>query len=153
MGKSENMPSLTRIICLANSWKHRDRCIAGINPTTGQWIRPVSDLPPDGRVSSEMRLIGRTEPALLDIIEIPLAKTGPDFGFESENYSILPGVWRRVGKVMPKNALNYCSSDRYILHNYNKYVTVPFLQSLPFHQRRTLQLIHALELSVESQKN
>ncbi|MBD0345112.1 MAG: hypothetical protein ICV63_09890, partial [Coleofasciculus sp. Co-bin14] len=48
---------MTQIICLANSWKHGDRCIAGINSLKGQWIRPVSHLP-DGRITKEMRLIG-----------------------------------------------------------------------------------------------
>lgn len=48
---------MTQIICLANSWKRGDRCIAGINLLKAQWIRPVSSLP-DGRVPKEMRLIG-----------------------------------------------------------------------------------------------
>jgi hypothetical protein len=30
-----------RIICLANSYKHNDRCIAGVDDT-GRWVRPVS---------------------------------------------------------------------------------------------------------------
>jgi len=81
---------MTRIICLANSWKHGDRCIAGINEVNGNWVRPISDLP-DGQIPKEIRQINRLEPALLDVIDIPLAKTGQDFGFECENLSILPG--------------------------------------------------------------
>lgn len=149
MGQRENMPSLTRIICLANSWKHGDRCIAGINFLKGRWIRAVSDLP-DGRVTKEMRLIGGTEPALLDILEIPLAKTGPDYGFESENLSILPGAWRRAGQIMPTYMLKYCDTTEYILHNEHRYVTVDFLQSLPVTERRTLQLVKAVKLSVRA---
>jgi len=141
------MPSMTRIICLANSWKRGERCIAGINTINHQWMRPVSDLPV-GQVSKEMRQIGGTEPALLDILAIPLAKTGPDYGFESENFSILPGKWQRVGQIPPSYLLKYCSNNEYILHNDSRYVEVPFLQSLPFHQRRTLQLVKAVELSV-----
>ncbi len=113
----------------------------------GQWIRAVSDLP-DGKVPREMRLIGGTEPALLDIIEIPLAKTGPDFGFESENLSILPGKWLRSAQVPPAYLLKYCSKEEYILHNDQRYVEVPYLQSLPFYQRRTLELVKAVEISV-----
>jgi hypothetical protein len=30
-----------RIICLANSYKHNGRCIAGLNEA-GRWVRPVS---------------------------------------------------------------------------------------------------------------
>lgn len=140
---------MTQLICLANSWKHGDRCIAGINSLKGQWIRPVSDLP-DGRIPKEMRLIGGTEPALLEVLEIPLAKTGPDFGFECENLSVLSGTWRRVGKVPPGFLNKYCSNEEYILHNDERYVTVSDLQSLPISQRRTLQLVKAVELSVRT---
>ncbi len=140
---------MTQLICLANSWKHGDRCIAGINSLKGQWIRPVSDLP-DGRIPKEMRLIGGTEPALLEVLEIPLAKTGLDFGFECENLSVLPGTWRRVGKVPPGFLNKYCSNEEYILHNDQRYVTVSYLQSLPISQRRTLQLVKAVELSVRT---
>ncbi len=140
---------MTQIICLANSWKHGDRCIAGINSLKGQWIRPVSNLP-DGRIPKEMRLIGRTEPALLDVLDIPLAKTGADFGFECENLSVLPGTWRRVGKVPPAFLNKYCSNEEYILHNDWRYVEVSFLESLPLAERRTLQLVKAVELSVRT---
>ncbi|HAX74360.1 MAG TPA: hypothetical protein DCY88_00610 [Cyanobacteria bacterium UBA11372] len=141
------MPSVTRLICLANSWKHSDRCIAGITTIKGQWIRVVSDLP-DGRITKEMRQIGGTEPALLDILAIPLAKTGPDYGFESENLSVLPGKWERVGQVTPAYLLKHCSKEEYILHNDLRHVEVPYLQSLPVPQRRTLELIKAVKVSV-----
>lgn len=113
----------------------------------GHWIRAVSELP-DGQVPKEMRRIGGTEPALLEILEIPLGKTGPDFGFESENLSILPGKWQRVGQVPPAYLLKYCSHHDYILHNDLRYVTVPYLQSLPIQQRRTLELVKVVDLSV-----
>lgn len=85
------MSPLKRIICLANSWKLKERCIAGLDLATGKWIRPVCDslYPEDGRVPSFVRAIEGREPELLDILQIPLAKTGPDFDFECENLSIL----------------------------------------------------------------
>jgi hypothetical protein len=143
------MASVTRIICLANSWKRGERCIAGISTTKEQWIRPVSDLP-DGRIPKEIRQIGGTEPSLLDILEIPLAKTGPDYGFETENISILPGKWQRVGHVPPAYLLKYCSKEEYILHNDLRHVEVPFLQSLPVSQRHSLQLVEAVQFSVRT---
>lgn len=141
------MPSLTRLVCLANSWKRKERCIAGIDTRTGQWVRPVSQLP-DGQIPKEMRLIDCREPALLDILEIPLDKTGENFGFESENRTVLLGKWRRDGQASPQSLLKYCSEDEYILHNCDRYVTVPFLQSLPERDRKTLQLLRAVEFSV-----
>ena len=71
---------MAQIIYLANSWKRGDRCIAGINELQGKWVRPVSDLP-GGKIPKEMLQINKFEPALLDILEIPLGQTGPDFGF------------------------------------------------------------------------
>ncbi|MEG5039697.1 MULTISPECIES: dual OB domain-containing protein [unclassified Microcoleus] len=138
---------MTQIICLANSWKNRDRCIAGINELQGKWVRPVSDLP-DGKIPKAMCLINRLEPALLDVLEIPLAETGPDFGFACENLSVLPGEWRKVGKVQPAYLLKYCNSQKYILHNDLESVPVEYMQSLPMCDRLTLQLVKAVRFTV-----
>ncbi len=52
---------------------------------------------------------------------------------------------------MPPAFLNkYCSNEEYILHNDWRYVEVSFLQSLPLAERRTLQLVKAVELSVRT---
>ena len=64
---------MATLICLANSWKYGERCIAGIDIHTGQWVRPVCDRFPDGQVPADIRLIDGDEPALLDILSIPLA--------------------------------------------------------------------------------
>ena len=138
---------MTRIICLANSWKRGDRCIAGINELQGKWVRPVSNLP-DGRIPKTMLQINTLEPALLDVLEIPLAETGSDFGFACENLSVLPGEWRQVGKVPPAYLLKYCNSQEYILHNDLRYVTVEYMQSLPMCDRLTLQLVKAVRFTV-----
>lgn len=143
---------MTQIICLANSWKNKERCIAGINPDTSKWIRPVSKLD-DGRVPSSSRLIDGQEPILLDILEIPLSDTGPNFDFESENLLILPGEWRRVGRVRPEDILRYCEHEQYILHNKGKAVTLSFIQGLPMHRRRTLQLVRTREFVLQSEKD
>ena len=138
---------MTRIICLANSLKRSERCIAGIEPSTGRWIRPVT-AQLDGRVPRLTRLVAGAEPRLLDLLEIPLADTGPDFGFESENRLILPGAWRRVGRAQVSDLLKYRAPDREILHTATPYVTVPYMQSLPPEERRTLQLVETTRFSV-----
>jgi len=48
-----------------------------------------------------------------------------------------------VGKVQPMDLIKYSSNDQYILHNDLRYVTVPYMQSLPVSQRQTLQLVKA----------
>lgn len=145
---------MTQIICLANSWKRGERCIAGLETATYRWLRPVcSQYPEDGRVPKAMRLVGDREPRLLDILDIPLDKTGPDFGFECENVTVLAGKWRKVGAVEPVDLLPYCSNAAYILHNPEHYVEVSWLQSLPFEQRQTLQLVYASQLRVYREIN
>jgi ATP-dependent DNA helicase RecQ len=84
-------------------------------------------------------------PKLCDVLEIPLGTQGPDFGFESENLSILPGSWRVAGSIPPKDLIPHCSREPLVLHNSEAYVTVQFLQSLPPEKRRTLQLVEAFE--------
>ncbi|MBG1269442.1 dual OB domain-containing protein [Nostoc sp. WHI] len=148
------MSSLKRIICLANSWKLKERYIAGIDLDTDQWIRPVCDrFPNDGRVPRDIRLVDGREPELLDILAIPLADTGEDFGFESENLTILSGKWQLLGKAIPTNLFPYCGNHPHILYNSIKYVNISYLQSLPFQQRRTLQLIHVINFSVQAQRS
>jgi hypothetical protein len=141
---------LKRIVCLANSWKLKERCIAGIDLDTGKWIRPVCDslYPEDGRVPISVRTVEGREPELLDILEMPLAETGNDFGFECENLSVLNGQWQCLGKAQPTDLLKYCSSFTYILHNSWKYVNPSYLKNLPFHQRCTLQLVQVVSFSV-----
>jgi hypothetical protein len=134
---------MVRLVCLANSWKREERCIAGIDLATGRWVRPVSDLP-DGQIPRGVRLIGGVEPALLDVLEIPLADDGPDFGFECENRAILPGPWRRLGHLRPEAVAKYCDAAGPILHTATRFVTVPFMQALAPAGRRTLQLVEAV---------
>jgi hypothetical protein len=144
------MSSLKRIVCLSNSWKLEERCIAGIDLDTGRWVRPVCDslYPKDGKVPKSARLIEGKEPELLDILEIPLGDTGNDFGFECENLSVLPGRWKSLGKVDPSELIGYCEKFPHILHNSSKYVNPSWLKALPSQQRRTLQLVQTASLSV-----
>ena len=60
---------MAKIICFANSIKNNERCIAGIEKTTGNWIRPVYQDSPTAGIDESHRSVGG-EPALLYIIEI-----------------------------------------------------------------------------------
>lgn len=147
---------MTQIICLANSKKNNDRCIAGIDIETGKWVRPIytnSINPKDGRVPKSIRLINGQEPRLLDVIEIPLDNNGENFGFESENLNISDGQWTKVRQASIDEAIELIDKTNYILHNSHKYVTVPFLQSLPFQQRKTIQLVYTEQLFLVGNNN
>jgi hypothetical protein len=143
--------SLTRIIVLANSWKHHDWCLAGIHPDTGEWIRPVTGLP-DGRVREQDMKTGGHFPQLLDVIDIPLAPDGPDFDFESENRSILPGRWYVRGQATAEDVAEFARPSRYVLHNHMKYVAPSELQRKPPEKRTTLQLLLVDDFKVRDKR-
>lgn len=135
---------MVKIICFANSQKHSERCIAGIEISTGKWIRPVSNLD-DGRVPRNVCLVNGEEPKLLDILEIPIAETSP--GYECENRLILPGRWKCIGKAAVNDLVNYCE-DEIIYGQWLNSVPFSFLQEVPSEDRRTLQLIRTSKLNI-----
>ncbi len=141
------MSSLTDIVCLANSRKHGGHCVAGIELPSGQWVRPVSSLD-DGRLTRRMRLVDRREPRLLDVLRIPLAATGPDYGFERENRLLLSGTWEYIGSTDARQLRRFANTDSCILHTPERHVTVQYMQSLPRSQRRTLELVETTRLRI-----
>lgn len=100
------MPSTTkRIICLANSYKVGGRCIAGkeILPdgSVGEWIRPVSSRPKEGVSEIERHYEGEIEPAVLDVIEVPLISARPKM-HQQENWLLDPDIyWEKVDRRTP----------------------------------------------------
>ena len=150
---------MTQIICLANSKKNGDRCIAGIDPQKKKWVRLIytnSINPKDGRIPRSICLIDGREPKLLDVIDVPLDNKGEDFGFEPENLNVLPGRWYKIREASPTELIQFISNrykDKYILHNSYKYVTVPYLKSLPFKHRKTIQLVYTQKLQITGSNN
>jgi len=145
----------TQLICLANSSKYKERCIAGISPESKSWIRPVSpDFPDTGKVSAKTLIKDGSSVLTLEdikplsILEIPLDKTGPDFGFQSENRTVLPGDWMLIGKARIDEILPFVNFKSQILHDGRKYVSVPNLQALPFEKRRTLEVVYTDSLQI-----
>lgn len=143
---------MAEIICLANSRKHGNSCIAGIEPVTGRWIRPVSTLP-DGAITPKMRLIRDAEPELLDILEIPLQESGPDYGFQPENKLLATGVWQKAGRAEPDDVLEHCNLTQFILHNKHDCVPWRELQKFPKELRESLQLVHCSQVKFHATKS
>ena len=140
--------SMVRMVCLANSWKLKERCVAGIELSSGAWVRPVTNLE-HGQVPSAMTVISGHELSLLDVVDLPLNATGPDFGFERENRLIEPGLWQLVGRLQPKDVEKYCENAIPFLHNNSKYVGKGTIAGLPLHERRTLQLVRVETLPIQ----
>jgi hypothetical protein len=103
---------ITQFICLANSKKYNERCIAGVIVTQNkkgnysilkendkhQWIRPVT-AESNGQVPSN--LVGHIN--LLDIVEIDIEEKIPN-GYQSENVLFKPDSLKVIGKIKSDNA-------------------------------------------------
>ena len=89
-----------RIVCLANSRKEGDRCIAGkellADGSPGGWVRPVSDREDEAVNASERQYEDGSEPHLLDAIDVPVRQARPK-GHQQENWLLDPDRrWRRI---------------------------------------------------------
>ena len=129
-----------RIVCLANSYKHKGRCIAGINEI-GRWVRPVSSSKKRA-IDKATRLIDGNEPQILDVLEIPLYDYGPADGCQPENKLLKDGQWGKISRVRPIDLLKYCEDDSVILHNNLDYVRAGCFRMIPSYGWKSLQLIH-----------
>ncbi|BDA71698.1 hypothetical protein CAL7716_058640 [Calothrix sp. PCC 7716] len=129
---------MTKIICLANSYKLRERCVAGIDISTGKWIRPVYGQYADGRIPKQLSTINGREPNVLDILEVPLLNTS--HGYECENSLISSGQWKFIKKASIDDLVPYCE-NQILYSQWQKSVPFSFIQTLQLQNRRTLQLI------------
>ena len=91
-----------RILCLANSRKNSDRCVAGREVTlagAGPWIRPVGDERGKAVSEKERQYKDGEDPKLLDVIDVPLVRAVPH-ACQVENWLLSPNdKWRCVGQA------------------------------------------------------
>lgn len=84
-----------RIVLLANSRKHQERCLAGreiSDQLYSGWVRPVSDRPGEGLNFCERQYQDRSEPAVLHIIDVPLIRPNAH-ACQTENWLASPNDW------------------------------------------------------------
>jgi len=107
-----------RLVCLANSFKERGRCLAGIeldnqnNPIIvngrPKWIRPICNMP-HGEIPNQI-----AEPfQILDIIEISNTKTKPE-GYQSENVLFDTNSLKKVDSFNKRNIERLCETTKYV---------------------------------------
>ena len=133
----------TVVLCLANSKKLNERCVAGIDVRSGEWVRPVSRSGNYGAVPFRERQVGDAEPQLLDLIEMDLAYAGPtgfDYCYARENRWIEPTPWRRIARASPSDLARYCCTEDVILHSRGKFTRPDVVEAKPLAARRTLEL-------------
>jgi hypothetical protein len=89
------MPKI-EIVCLANSRKLSNWCVAGVRTDGGGWVRPVSGGPGGALSAAQVTLDTGKRAQLLDIIEIEMLRPAPQC-HQPENWLIADRRWRRVG--------------------------------------------------------
>ncbi len=87
------MPTV-EVICLANSWKHGGRCVAGLRMDGEGWVRPVSSEPEGVLQAQHYTLAGGGEAALLDVLKMRLVGPQPE-PHHPENWLMECGQWKR----------------------------------------------------------
>jgi hypothetical protein len=132
---------MTEIICLANSLKNNNRCVAGVNLDTGEWIRPVTS-GGDGGIPTDLTIVNGELIETLDKINIPISQEKGN-GHESENRLFLSGSWTRNGQARPSDLLRFREANllHYERRDWLNAIPYSYLQSLERHKRRTLQLL------------
>ncbi|MEU6959925.1 dual OB domain-containing protein [Streptomyces chrestomyceticus] len=93
------MTRFKRLVCLANSRKGGQRCIAGMVVDSQQWIRPVSARKNHEISKQERQYKDGSDPRVLDIIDVPLLHRRPS-SYQSENWLLDPRHhWKRAGRA------------------------------------------------------
>jgi hypothetical protein len=130
---------MSKIVCLANSYKHSGRCIAGIDIDTGEWIRPIGNCY-EGAVGDE-RLINGQEPQILDLLDIPIGSSADASGCQPENRKLNDGLWTKLRPVSVKDVEQYIQNTQYLLYNCDKKVDPHIFKNMPTEKRKSFQLI------------
>lgn len=88
------MPTVD-LICLANSYKHDHRCIAGLRTDGRGWLRPVTEREHGELEYRHYRLPDQSEPRLLDVIRVGLSNPHP-LPHQPENWRVDGSAWELI---------------------------------------------------------
>lgn len=131
-----------KLIILANSRKMGNRCIAGIDESTDEWIRPCFGMDSTG-IPWQIRNIDGEEPQLLDIISISLTEDGPHRDIQPENRSLLEGAWEKVSETTVEQVDKYCQQEGLILYNLSRRIHVSELPDYTNQNHKSLCIVRA----------
>lgn len=98
--------TIKRIVCLANSRKEGDRCIAGIelrgNKEPGGWVRPVSARADEAVNVCERQYEDGGEPQVLDVVDVPVLRA-QEKNYQQENWLLDPDRrWQKTSRIAPQ---------------------------------------------------
>jgi len=138
---------IERIVCLANSYKHDHRCVAGISLVTKQWVRLVGRQVPGCLTVKEVCYPDGRETALLDVFE---AELGEDCGSNShpEDVFVTGKPWQPIRRFdSPSDAqflTGHVNQEPVVLRGYCDRVPASRFEKTP--ARCSLGLVHPADL-------
>jgi hypothetical protein len=136
-----------QLICLANSWRPGGRCIAGIDPVTGKWIRPV---PRDVDAIPETRCtVGSTALPLLSLFDVETEEPTQTPKYQRENRVLKNWNWVVKGRVAGAHLEPFVDDAAPIFHNTQDRVVAALLDPLPPAEWKSLQLVRPRNLRFE----
>lgn len=83
------------MLCLANSKKNNERCLAGLRLDTGGWIRPVSDADGSALIRCQYTTGESHVPEPLDTVRIQVTQQRPKYN-QPENWIIAKENWELI---------------------------------------------------------
>jgi hypothetical protein len=136
-----------RILCLANSYKHDNRCVAGISLSTNHWIRLVGNSIPGCLTLKEASYPDGTALRLLDIFEAELGAPCPT-NCHPEDIHLTTRPIRFVDRFdrphqVPRLAV-HLSKHPTVLEGYSDRIYVRKIDSQPV--RHSIELIRPEDL-------
>jgi hypothetical protein len=136
-----------RIVCLANSYKHDHRCVAGISLATRRWLRLVGLRVPGCLTLEECCYADGTPAAPLDVIDIALGEPCGSNCHPEDTY-IAPEPWqpvRRFDEPRDMRLLSACIGKRpCVLQGCRDRVTASWVEKKAVDQ--SLQLVRPEDL-------
>jgi hypothetical protein len=137
-----NPMGLQRIVCLANSYKHDHRCVAGISLVTKKWVRLVGRKVPGCLTLEEASYPGGKEAGLLDVFDAELDEECGS-NCHPEDVFVTKRPWCPIRRFdQPNDAkflIAYVSQRPAILQGYGDRVTAHRVEETPM--SRSLELI------------
>jgi hypothetical protein len=134
---------LDHILCLANSYKHDHRCVAGISLQTKKWVRLIGRQVPGCLTVKETSYAGGGEPGVLDVFEAELSeKCGSNS--HPEDVYVAEAIWRPLRRFDRPRDLrflaDYVNKTPAVLQGYGDRVYGRAFERTPI--KASLELIH-----------
>jgi hypothetical protein len=96
------VPETVEILCLANSFKHGGRCVAGLRTDGGGWVRPVGQTPSRAlTIRHTVLLPDFTDLRPLDLIRVTLDTPTPK-PHHPEDWLVTDDSWELVSRPGPR---------------------------------------------------